>query len=62
MRYTTYSKYVPGLAEAVNLQALLDQLGDFLLQSGFAGGNSWWGTRRAVTAPWMRYAKPSSRP
>jgi Ca-activated chloride channel family protein len=43
MRFTTYSKFVPGLAEAVNLQALLDQLGDFLLQSGFAGGDSWWG-------------------
>jgi Ca-activated chloride channel family protein len=43
MRFTTYSKYVPGLAEAINLQALLDQLGDFLLQSGFAGGSSWWG-------------------
>jgi len=43
MRYTTYSKYVPGLAEAINLQALLDQLGDFLLQSGFAGGDAWWG-------------------
>jgi Ca-activated chloride channel family protein len=42
MRFTTYSKFVPGLAEAVNLQALLDQLGDFLLQSGFAG-DSWWG-------------------
>jgi Ca-activated chloride channel homolog len=42
MRYTTYSKFVPGLAESVNLQALLDQLGDFLLQSGFAGEN-WWG-------------------
>jgi Ca-activated chloride channel family protein len=42
MRFTTYSKYVPGLAEAVNLQALLDQLGDFLLQSGFSG-ESWWG-------------------
>jgi Ca-activated chloride channel family protein len=42
MRFTTYSKYIPGLAEAVNLQALLDQLGDFLLQSGFAG-QSWWG-------------------
>lgn len=39
MRFTTYSKYVPELADAVNLQALLDQLGDFLLQSGFAGGN-----------------------
>ncbi len=43
MRFTTYSKFIPGLAEAVNLQALLDQLGDFLLQSGFAGGDSWWG-------------------
>jgi len=42
MRFTTYSKYIPGLAEAVNLQALLDRLGDFLLQSGFAG-ESWWG-------------------
>ncbi|HXG43968.1 MAG TPA: VWA domain-containing protein [Gemmatimonadales bacterium] len=42
MRLTTYSKFVPGLAEAVNLQALLDQLGDFLLQSGFAG-EPWWG-------------------
>jgi len=45
MRFTTYSKSVPGLADAVNLQALLDQLGDFLLQSGFAGGPGdwpWW--------------------
>ena len=45
MRYTTYSKFTPELADAVNLQALLDQLGDFLLQSGFAGGSEdwpWW--------------------
>ncbi|HTL04303.1 MAG TPA: VWA domain-containing protein [Gemmatimonadales bacterium] len=45
MRYTTYSKSIPGLADTVNLQALLDQLGDFLLQSGFAGGPGdwpWW--------------------
>jgi Ca-activated chloride channel family protein len=43
-RSTTYSKYVPGLAEAVDLQALLDQLGDFLLQPGFAGGgHPFWG-------------------
>jgi Ca-activated chloride channel family protein len=43
-RSTTYSKYIPGLAEAVDLQALLDQLGDFLLQSGFAGGgHPFWG-------------------
>jgi len=41
MRFTTYSKFVPGLAEAVNLQSLLDQLGDFLLQSGFSGGEFW---------------------
>jgi Ca-activated chloride channel family protein len=43
MRYTTWSKFVDGLAETVNLQALLDKLGDFLLQSGFAGGDQWWG-------------------
>ena len=45
MRYTTYTKFTPELADAVNLQALLDQLGDFLLQSGFAGGPEdwpWW--------------------
>ena len=42
MRYTTYTKYVAGLAEQVNLQALLDQLGDFLLESGFAS-TPWWG-------------------
>jgi Ca-activated chloride channel family protein len=42
MRFTTYSKYVAGLADQVNLQALLDQLGDFLLQSGFSG-TPWWG-------------------
>jgi Ca-activated chloride channel family protein len=45
MRFTTYSKFVPELGDAVNLEALLDQLGDFLLQSGFAGGAAdwpWW--------------------
>jgi Ca-activated chloride channel family protein len=44
MRFTTYSKYIPELADAVNLQSLLDQLSDFLLQSGFAGGqgHSFW--------------------
>ena len=39
MRFTTYSRYIPELADAVNLQSLLDQLSDFLLQSGFAGGS-----------------------
>jgi len=39
MRYRTYSKHIPELADAINLQALIDQLGDFLLQSGFAGGS-----------------------
>src|ERR671914_143881 len=43
MRFTTYSKFHPELADAVNLQSLLDQLSDFLLQSGFAGGSpSFW--------------------
>src|SRR5881296_1608894 len=46
MKYTTYSRFVPGLLETLNLQALLDQLEDFLLQSGFAGGphsSPFWG-------------------
>src|SRR6476660_10393744 len=43
MRFTTYSKYHPEMADAVNLQGLLDQLSDFLLQSGFAGNSpSFW--------------------
>jgi Ca-activated chloride channel family protein len=46
MRYTTYSKLIPELADTINVQALLDQLADFLLQSGFAGGpysHPFWG-------------------
>jgi Ca-activated chloride channel family protein len=46
MRYTTYSRYIPELADTINLQGLLDQLADFLLQSGFAGGpfsHPFWG-------------------
>ena len=46
MRYTQYGKFTGNLADALNLQALLDQLSDFLLQSGFAGGEYWhpyWG-------------------
>ncbi|HEX7049343.1 MAG TPA: VWA domain-containing protein [Longimicrobiales bacterium] len=45
MRLTTYSKYRGGLLDALNLQALLDHLADFLLQSGFAGApheQPWW--------------------
>jgi Ca-activated chloride channel family protein len=46
MRFTTYSKYSGGLLDAVNIQALLERLADFLLQSGFEGGphyHPWWG-------------------
>jgi Ca-activated chloride channel family protein len=46
MRYTTYGRYLPELADTINLQGLLDQLADFLLQSGFAGGpysHPFWG-------------------
>jgi Ca-activated chloride channel family protein len=46
MRVHTYSKFSPESADAVDLQALLDKLADFLLQSGFAGGkhyNPYWG-------------------
>ena len=39
MRRHSYSKFSPGHADAVDLQALLDKLADFLLQSGFAGGS-----------------------
>jgi len=46
MKYTTYSKYIPELLDALNLEDLLDELSDFLLQSGFAGGpwsHPFWG-------------------
>jgi Ca-activated chloride channel homolog len=46
MRFHTYSRFDPKLADAVDLQALLDRLADFLLQSGFAGGRAqhpYWG-------------------
>jgi len=46
MRFHTYTKYSPELADAVDLQALLDRLADFLLDSGFAGGphnHPFWG-------------------
>jgi Ca-activated chloride channel family protein len=46
MRFTTYGKYTGHLLESLNLQELLDQLADFLLQSGFAGGpyyHPFWG-------------------
>ena len=40
MRTITYEQYRGGLLDALNLQALLDRLSDFLLDSGF-GGWSW---------------------
>src|SRR3990170_8489743 len=46
MHYTTYSRFIPELGDTINLQGLLDQLADFLLQSGFAGGpysHPFWG-------------------
>ena len=46
MRFTNYSKYSGHLLESLNLQGLIDQLADFLLQSGFAGGpyyHPYWG-------------------
>ena len=48
MRFHTYSKYSPEMADAVDLQSLLDKLADFLLQSGFAGqqGSSYYGMGR----------------
>ncbi len=46
MRFHTYSKFSPEMADAVDLQSLLDKMADFLLQSGFAGGEQfhpYWG-------------------
>ena len=46
MRSHTYTKFSPQTADAVDLQSLLDNLADFLLQSGFAGGaqfHPYWG-------------------
>ncbi len=46
MRFTRYSRYTGNMADALNLEALLDHLSDFLLQSGFAGGahqHPFWG-------------------
>src|SRR5437773_1161650 len=46
VKSTTYSRSLPELADTINLQGLLDQLADFLLQSGFAGGaysHPFWG-------------------
>jgi Ca-activated chloride channel family protein len=46
MRFTNYSRFTGHQADALNLEALLDQLSDFLLQSGFAGGayqHPYWG-------------------
>ncbi len=40
MRFHTYSQFSPESADAVDLQAVLDKLADFLLQSGFAGGGN----------------------
>lgn len=46
MRFHTYQKYSGSLLDALNIQNLLEQLADFLLQSGFEGGphyHPWWG-------------------
>ncbi|MEX2571496.1 MAG: VWA domain-containing protein [Gemmatimonadota bacterium] len=46
MRFTNYSRYSGHRADALNIEALLEHLSDFLLQSGFAGGphhHPFWG-------------------
>ncbi|HEX9895598.1 MAG TPA: hypothetical protein VGA78_16830, partial [Gemmatimonadales bacterium] len=49
MPFHSYSKFIPELADSVNLQDLIERLGDFLLQSGFAsqGMFSWEGEESA---------------
>jgi Ca-activated chloride channel homolog len=46
MRSHTYTKFTPALADALDMESLIDRLSDFLLQSGFAGGphsHPYWG-------------------
>jgi Ca-activated chloride channel homolog len=46
MRFINYTRYSGNHADALNLEALLEHLSDFLLQSGFAGGSHYhpyWG-------------------
>jgi Ca-activated chloride channel homolog len=46
MRFTTYTRYRGGFLDALNLEALLEHLSDFLLDGGFAGGphfHPYWG-------------------
>src|SRR5687768_1111611 len=46
MRFTTYSKYKGRWLDALNIEALLEQLSNFLLDGGFAGGpnyHPYWG-------------------
>ncbi|MEZ4417981.1 MAG: VWA domain-containing protein [Gemmatimonadota bacterium] len=46
MRYTTYTKFKGGWADALNIEALLEHMADFLLDAGFAGGphfHPYWG-------------------
>jgi len=49
MRYVTYEQFKGSVLDALNLQDLLDNLSDFLLQSGFAGGSDW--------NPWDEYGE-----
>ena len=46
MRFTTYSKYKGRWLDALNLEALLEHLSDFLMDGGFSGGphyHPYWG-------------------
>src|SRR5579862_719873 len=42
MKYTKYSRYMPGAADDVDLQDLLNRLSDFFLQSGFESQYGIW--------------------
>ncbi|HSM05697.1 MAG TPA: VWA domain-containing protein [Longimicrobiales bacterium] len=46
MRFTRYTRYKGGWLDALNLENLLEQMSDFLLNGGFAGGpnyHPYWG-------------------
>src|SRR5579863_1797009 len=42
MKYTKYSRYMPGAADDVSLEDLLNRLSDFFLQSGFESQYGIW--------------------
>ena len=62
MRFTTYKRYEGGFLDALNLEALMEALSDFLMDGGFAGGPhyhpywGWSGTEDTSSVDSLKYA------